>query len=509
MNRLAKTLAVTLTLLPASWISIGMASAQPAVAPALPNAGRSQSLPPDGADVPAGESLVPPAPPKMTSVQEVLLSDPIKLSVSESVIAASAPARPGVYTLSEAVKTGLANSPVLSQSGAARDAARFRTRAALARFGPNISFNTFYAASTLDQMLFYPFNDGTAAGAPMQPLMRGQLLSLIFAGTQPLFTGGFLTGNYRAAKARANQSLQAFQLERIATALRIKQAYWAAAWMQAKLQVDTDYVKFREGSTSNMNVRVETGKSPRAEYLREVAELARARQQVNQDYREYNQALVNLKAEMGINLSSLISLSDELSSCEPAGDINVYLTKAAVARPEIRQSVAKVDEARAQRMMARSAYLPHIDLYGLTSNLTGATTSGDANGRWGGMISVIGHLTLFDSGERFSTLRASNAAIREAQFAKTQTELKVGQDVANAWIDVDTARRNVELANSEVQFAEEDYRLTHARHLVGKAIPLEEFDAAIRLFRSRLKVKEMLYNLRLAQDKLVWSSGDL
>ena len=71
------------------------------------------------------------------------------------------------------------------------------------------------------------------------------------------------------------------------------------------------------------------------------------------------------------------------------------------------------------------------------------------------------------------------------------------------------AKRNVELAKSEVTSAQEDYRLLHERYLIGKAIQLEEFDAAIKLFRARLGLQEAIYNYRIAQDRLTWAAGDI
>lgn len=106
-------------------------------------------------------------------------------------------------------------------------------------------------------------------------------------------------------------------------------------------------------------------------------------------------------------------------------------------------------------------------------------------------------------------MRESNAAIRQAQIAKQQAQLKVAQDVSTAWVDVDIAARNVELVKAEIVSAEEDFRLLHARYLIGKAIQLEEFDGAIKLIRARLGLQEAIYKYRLAQEKLIWASGNI
>ncbi len=430
------------------------------------------------------------------------------MSVTARAPSSDLPGISGPLSVNRAVDVGLQNNLVYKQTEIDTEIAKYRAKAALARFGPNISLNTFYATSSVNQMLFYP-NDGTVAQAAMQPIQKGTLLSVLFSGTQPIFTGGLLRGNLRAARAQQKESAEGYHAERIATALRIKEAYWNAVWNEAKLRVDSDYVKFRLHSAANIKERVDQGKKPRADYLREQTELATARSRLNQDYRDYNVALINLKAEMGVNLASLVDLADSLEFQSVPGDLSVYLIQAGVSRPEIAQAVHKIDEMQGRRMMARSEYVPHIDLYGLGSNQTGSSPDGHSDGRWGGFIGVLGHFTIFDSGQRINHLRESNAAIRQAQLAKQQAQLKVAQDVSTAWVDVDIAGRNVELARAEIVSAEEDFRLLHARYLIGKAIQLEEFDAAIKLFRARLELQEAIYKRRLAQEKLIWASGNI
>ncbi len=446
--------------------------------------------------------------PEPSSLSDILSGNPIKLSVSAQAPSSNLPGVSGPLSVKRAVDVGLQNNLVYKQSQIDTEMAKYRAKAALGRFGPNISLNTFYSTSSLNQMLFYP-NDGTVAQAAMQPIQKGTLLSVLFSGTQPVFTGGFLRGNLRAARAQQRQSTEGYHAERIATALRIKEAYWNAVWAEAKLRVDSDYVKFRLHSAANTKERVDQGKTPRADYLREQADLARARSQLNQDYRDYNVALINLKAEMGVNLASLVDLADSLEYNAVPGDLSNYLIQAGLNRPEIVQAVNKIDEMQGRRMMARSAYSPHVDLYGLGSNLTGSSPDGHANGRWGGFIGVLGHFTIFDSGQRINQLRESNAAIRQAQLAKQQAQLKVAQDVSTAWVDVDIAGKNVELSKAEIASAEEDFRLLHARYLIGKAIQLEEFDGAIKLFRARLGLQEAVYKYRLAHEKLIWASGSI
>lgn len=256
-----------------------------------------------------------------------------------------------------------------------------------------------------------------------------------------------------------------------------------------------------------MKVRMQEGKTPKADYLREEAELAKARIQLNERYRDFNTALLNLKVSMAVNIGSQLLLKDTLEYVETNDDLNKFLEDAARNRPEILRAASKVTEMKARKQVAMSKYSPQVNAYGLGSNITGSSPDGDANGRWGGFIGVMGGITLFDSGSRLNELRAANAAVREAELSKRDVDLKVAQEVSQAWIDLDLARRNVALAKEQVTSAEEDHRLFHARYEVGKSIALEQFDAAVKMFQARLTLLEAIYKYRLAQARLTYASG--
>lgn len=344
-------------------------------------------------------------------------------------------------------------------------------------------------------MLFDPYST-TALPETMQPLVKGSLLSVLFVGNQPLYTGGRLMGAYKAARAKERQSLASYNEERLATALKIKEAYWNAAWAEAKLRVNSDYMKYREGSTRNMKERVLEGKTPKADYLREEAELAKARAQVNESYRDLNSALLSLKVAIALNLSSNISLKDGLEYTDIAGDVSTYLLKATKNRPELARAISKVQEMQANKLVARSKYAPQIGLYGLGSNLTGSSPDGSANGKWGGLIGVMGGITVFDSGSRRNELRAANAAVRQAEFERSNAELKVGQEVCQSWIDLDLARRNIELAKAQVISAQEGVPAGTVRKytLSSKALPGNSFEPQ-NCQKTQLSIKDRDYRL--------------
>ncbi|MGD9682210.1 MAG: TolC family protein [Candidatus Obscuribacterales bacterium] len=444
-----------------------------------------------------------------TSPSDVLSGNPIKLKVSKDDLSAELPSLDRPLSLDDAVKLGLDNNLDYLASEERWSGSKYLARAALARFGPQASLSIFYSTSSISQMLF--FMDREVSPSPMQPVTSGTGLHVLFAGYQPLFTGGRLMGGYKAARAVERQTLASMQADRIKAALRVKEAYWKSAWDLARLQVNEDYAKYRRWSVSLMDARYKQGKVPRADLLRERAEFARAQQQVNLGYRDYNTSLLDLKVAMGASIGSQITLKDQLEYIEMSEEFPHFLQEAQIKRPEIMQADEKVKESRGNYMVARSKYAPQMGIYGMGSNATGSTPGLEQSvrGRWGGMIAVQGGVTLFDSGKRLNELRAARAAIRQAEVDRKNIHLNVAREVSQSWIDLDMARRNVSLAKEEVESAKEDERLFKRRFEVGKAIELDYFESGVKYFDARLRLLEAIYNYRIAQARLIWSSGNV
>jgi len=443
-----------------------------------------------------------------TSSKEVLTANPIRLKVSKNDLSSDLPGLDKPIGVNEAVEVGLKNNLDFLAAKESWLSSKYLARAALAKFGPRASFDMFYANSSLDQMLFF-MNWGEVASAPMQPIVRGNSFYTLFAGYQPLFTGGRLLGNYKGARAAERQSLAVYLANRIKAALKVKEAYWKAAWELAKLQVGEDYARYRQWSVKLMQARLKEGKVPKADVLREETELSKARQIVNNGYRDYNEALLELKVALGVSIGATVDLRDTLEYAEIAHGYEHYLGEARVNRPAIMQADEQVKQMRAKYMQARSKYLPQVGLYGLVSNASGHIPGIERSveGRWGGTVGIISGVTLFDSGERLNELRAARAAVRQAEIERKNVHLNVAKEVSTAWIDLDLARRNVALAEAEVTSAKEDERLYYRRYLVGKAIELDYFVSGVRYFEARLSLVKAIYEYRLAEASLVWASG--
>lgn len=444
-----------------------------------------------------------------TSADAVITANPIKLSISTSNLTSGLLVRQGSLSLKESVDIALQQNISLQSSLEALRQAHLATRIALARFGPTFSAANFFSQSNIDQMLFFP--EGSIGSAPMQPVTNGTAYHLIFAGTQPLFTGGRLRGNLKATKAREQQTRSSIDAEKLSLALTVKELYWQSALSRARVQVATDYVHLKEYSVQRVRKRVDEGEAPRADLLREEAELANARSVLQDTYRSFNVTLINLKTILSINPASDVQTEDLSIQAVSAldKDQNYWLSLAEKNRPELHQADAAIGEAKAMHAVARSKYLPQVSLFGLGSNGTGRLPGRDGSdyGKWGGTLGVIGGVTLFDSFARENELKSTNSSIRQAELKRRDAALRIVQSVLTAWIDLQTEISKVELAKQRVASATEDQRLFEARYLVAKGTALDYFQAALKLVESKFQYVQAVHDYLVAKARLEAASG--
>ncbi len=434
--------------------------------------------------------------------------NPIKLSIEANEPSYDLPILSGPISLKKAIDEALNNNLNLKISKATNLESAYLIRSAIAQFGPSASFNTWYSNSSISQMLFYP---SSLAVTPetMQPIARGQSLALIMVGSQPIFTGGRLMGNYKAAKAKKIETLAQLNADKIDITLKVIENYWLTAYNQAKLTVDLEYARLREMSCINLKNRYLDGKNPKADYLREEAELAKAKRSINNDYQAYNISLLTLKEIIGLNLGSPITISDSLEYTENNETLNSYLLKAKIFRPELSGAQAYIKETDANKMVRKSSYLPQLSLYGGSSNITGSSPDGNERGHWGGFLGVMGGITVFDSGYRKNQLKISSIEITKAQTNYKVIELKIAKEVSKAWIELETAKNNVKLIHDEIISAKEDARLFHERYLIGKSIALEDFDAKVKLYQAKLSLYQAIYEYLVSLARLKAASGKI
>lgn len=322
----------------------------------------------------------------------------------------------------------------------------------------------------------------------------------------PLFTGGRIRAGIRASHFSLEGAQALNRQSAVEAAYQIRQAYLQALLSHAEHLVHQQHITLQQDLLKNAEASYQVGRGLKADVLRIQTALADAQRMLNEEHSQLNNALFDLKAAMGVDLGSDVTLSDPLSYQPWQGpQLPELIQKALIRHPQIQEAQAAVKEAEAQVRMARALYLPQV--YGqVSANLRFREDPPMMGNGVVGQISTS--LPVFDRN------RGAEIAQAQARLQKARQELKartldVSKQMAQAWTDLEFAGQNITLAKAAITQAQEDFRLISRRVAVGRSIQVEAQDAALALREAGLNQAKATYTYALAKAKIVAVSGVL
>lgn len=401
-------------------------------------------------------------------------------------------------TLERAVELGLENNLGIEVARSETDIRRARLKGAQGERWPIIGLGSLtFIRSGESQTLMTPDMMMNMVDTTLFQDLNGSI-------RLPLFTGGRIRESIRAARFSLLGSEAALRQSIVETAYEIRKAYLNALLAQEEHLVHQAHIETQQELLRITSAKYHVGKGLRADVLRVQAELADAQRMLNEEHNRLNAALFDLKAAMGVDLSSDVSPAETLTFVPWAGtELNLLVREAVSRHPRIQELERLVQEAEAQIKVARSDYLPQI--YG---QITGNLRFPDRPPMMGnGIIGMLSAELPIFSRTRGAEVEGAKASFTRAQQALRALQLEVAEEIAKAWSELEFSRRNVALSEPAISQAEENLRLTQRRFAVGRAISIEVQDAALAVRQAQLNRAEALFNHALAKARLLKASG--
>lgn len=401
----------------------------------------------------------------------------------------------GAISVARALQTGLANNQSIRASQADARAMGAERRATRSQTLPQISANTYLSYGDSPNIL------STAGGVMPQNYLgvpqkgfADQNLTLMV----PLYTGGRLNHLVRAATEReraANADTTGVEAE---TALKVKEAYYRAQLSAEMAHVTQVRLDAAAELVRTTRAQFEAGKGLESSVRRVEAEQADAQRALTTAKNARNKALLDLKMAMGVRLDSEIVLSDPLAFTPPSGDITTFLTVAARKRPELLAARARFASSQHQTDAMRGAQ--GVQVYGMA--MADGFSSQPTGTRGGYTLGLVASFPLWDSGQRRSETAQARAQEERTSAELHDLELRVANEVQQAWLDIQTAAENYRTAQSALQSAQSAYDVTAVRVQNQKGLLVEQLDALAALTQARGNLAQALYDHSLAVAQL-------
>lgn len=421
-------------------------------------------------------------------------------STSTLALGADRPQQNGPLTLAQAIQIGLRENLMIRAANADVRAAGEDTRIARSQTRPQLSANTYLSFGDSNNILYTAGNVMPAnyLSVPSQGF-ADQNLTLM----APIYTSGRLQEGVKAALQRERAVILDAGGVRAEIALRITDAYYRALLglenvksAQARVEASLDLVQTTQAL-------FDAGKGLESSVRRVQAEQADAQRVLTTARNTQAKALLDLKAAMGVRLDSDVTLRDALTFTVPTGDLAAQLADAARLRPELLAVRSRALAAQSQTRSVRGSQGPQV--YGMA--MADGFTSHPQGTREGYTVGVVFSLPLIDGGQRRAESAQARARQDRANAEASDMELRVGVEVQEAWLDVQTAAENYHTAQSALVSAQSAYDVTALRVQNQKGLLVEQLDALATLTQARGNVAQALYDHRIADARLARAVG--
>lgn len=404
---------------------------------------------------------------------------------------------PGRISLEQALQIARRNSPVLDEARSDIRAASADVSAARSKGLPRLSANGFAASSDYGQIF-----DSSPSVEPMDYLAfgAGSLLDANLMLTAPLYTGGLIESQVRSARARETAVAADAQEVREAVSLQVAESFWSALRARDQISAAASIIDLAQEMTRVARTQFEAGKGIEASVKRSEAELAGANVARAAAEGDEQNALLDLKAAMGVPLNSLIEL--ELGSGpQPPMDSPENLVAFALRhRTLLVSAVARLQSSEADLRAAEGSGAPQLYAVASVDTATRSTMSGTA-------IGLTLRVPLADGGERRANVARARAIRDRAKFELAMARLSVERDVRKAFVDLRTAETNAVSAKAELDSAQIAYDIAVLRVSNGKGILVEQLDALGALSRAKADALKTRYDREIASARLKRAAG--
>jgi outer membrane protein TolC len=185
----------------------------------------------------------------------------------------------------------------------------------------------------------------------------------------------------------------------------------------------------------------------------------------------------------------------ERSTFEEA-DTGELQRRAVSSRAEVAASDVQTRMAERNRVETWMKWLPAFDVTYAWSWSSASGFSGD-NATW--MLIFGARWDLFDGGGRIAESKSRASQIRVAENSRAETERQIKEQVEQLAINVRKQRRNVELADRQVEMAEESHHQIARQYEVGLTTSLELHDAETELANTKVArvIERLGYDLAI------------
>lgn len=406
-------------------------------------------------------------------------------------------------TLEKALEIAYQNSKNIQNAELKVSAARKKLNEAIGSLLPNLSYGFTGVKSEDDQELqFYDSTTETVISIPVPN--SDEVYSGKLSLTQPIYTGGALTGNLGIAKLTWEMSKEDLRKAKQELTFQVKEAYYGLWFAEQALQVAQSSYENLGKHYQRVKRLYDVGSVSKYELLQAQVRWESLKPTIIKAENGVKLARLSLANLIDIPVDEVVIINDLTQKLVLPEKINLELTKlleeAYQKRPDVINMTYAKEQAKLQTKMARAGYKPNLALsYDYSGNGL-EFEPGDWEKKWNLTLSLTG--VLFDG---FATASKVSAAKDNQKIVQNQEALlndAVRIEVEKGLLELQESLESIRANQSQSNLSQEKLRMTQARFDAGMATTIDISDSQLDLDTALNGYYESIKNYLTALAKL-------
>lgn len=390
--------------------------------------------------------------------------------------ALSAKAQVQPLTATEYKEKVLEYSRQIKQSSEERIAMQHAIKAAKTAFFPAVDFSGSY------QYRINKYELGMGDGIPGIE-MDHNTYSLGATVSQPIYAGGQIYNNYKAAEIQGQIASEAEELTTDNIVYAADMNYWSVAARKGMYDVMTQYVSIVQELANVLTLRFQDGQISKTDLLQVQARLKEAELNQSSAYKDYQIALQNLNVLMGIPPMEPVAIADSITMVQPL-PMRVGESAALDNRPDYLISKLNIEYQKRQINLSKAKYNPSLAIGFQGTWGTPMLNVKGSDLLWTPAVFASLKIPLFHWGARFKEVNSQKAILRSKEYALDNTRDQISQEVANAWTSLTENTKQIDVAEDACKIAEENLDLNTFSYNEGKLPIVDVLSAQLSWIQS-------------------------
>jgi outer membrane protein len=328
--------------------------------------------------------------------------------------------------------------------------------------------------------------------------------------SQPLFTGFGLTSKLKISKMDLEISKLQRENTRLDVIRKIKNGFLQTLLSERLLQVAKDNVESLEVQRANAVAYFEQGLTPQNDVLKAEVALAQAKLRERTAVKQLTILRAQLNQLLDLDLTTVFVLADvQVRSHMTPPPLEELYSLAEKQDPNYLALETSVRQAKEGVRLARSRYYPQLSAFGQYYR-EGGDFSGETNKFTNNENAAIGvrvDLNLFEGGKTMAAVKELEYRRRSLEQQRLNLKEQIKVQVEDAYEKILLAKTNIHAAQTALNQAEENKRMTTLQYRNQLVIFLEVLNAEVFVLQSRVDYYQALYGFELAWADLERAVG--